>query len=82
MLTGTTNTIRILKTSIRHCITEDVAVGTETERGKEHHRYLGLIPLREEEEGEETIEVLHLIILNLPLRLGRSPVLKSSKQRK
>lgn len=82
MLTGTTNTIKILKTSIHHCIREVVAVGTGTERGKEHHHYLEIIPLRGEEGGEEMIEVLQLIILHLPHHLGQSPVLKSSRARK
>lgn len=82
MLTGTTNTIKILKTSIHHCIREDVAVGTGIEKGKEHHPYLEIIPLRGEEEGEETIEVPQLIILHLPHHLGQSLAIKSSKTRK
>lgn len=81
MLTGTTNSIKILKTSIRHYIREDVAVGTGIEKGKEHRHYLEIIPLRGEEEGEETIEVSQVIILHLP-HLGQSPALKSSKPRK
>lgn len=79
--TGTTSTIKILKTSIHHCIREVVAVGTGTERGKEHHRYLEIIPPRGEGGEEETIEVL-LIIRHLPRHLGQSPVLKSSRARK
>lgn len=82
MLTGTTNTIKILKTSIRHCIREDVAVGTGIEKGNEHHLYLEIIPLRGEEEGEETIEVPQLIILHLPHHPGQNPAIKSSKPRK
>lgn len=80
MLTGTTNTIKILKTSIHHCIREDVAVGTGIEKGKEHHPYLEIIPLRGEEE--ETIEVPQLIILHLPHHPGQNPAIKSSKPRK
>lgn len=82
MLTGTTNTTKILKTSIHHCIREAVAAGTGTERGKERHLYLEIIPLRGEEGEEETTEVHQLIILHLPHHLGQSPALKSSRARK
>lgn len=79
MPTGTTNTIKILKTNIHRCIREVVAVGTGTERGKEDRHCLAIIPLRGEEEGEETTEVLQLI---RPPHLGQSPVLKLSRTRK
>lgn len=81
MLTGTTSTIKILKTNIHHCIREVVAVGTGTERGKEHRHCLETIPLRGEGGEEETIEVL-LITRHLPHHLGQSPVRKSSRARK
>lgn len=82
MPTGTTSTTKILKTSIHHCIREVVAVGTGTERGRERHRYLEIIPLRGGGGEEETIEVLQLIIPRLPHHLGQSPVLKLSRARK